>query len=311
MGNLAILGASGKLGFATLNALLEHNLIPSTSIIVTSSSTSGAEKLKAAQSAGVQLRSASLDDDSSLISAFEGCDKLFLISSPRISKDFNNAPPGHGREEDHFRALQAAKKAGVKHVYYTSLAFANPSLSEVMTAHERTEEFLTSGQSGMQWTILRQGLYNESWPLYFGHWKLGEDERSEVVVGGDGKVNWTSIADLGLASALILAAPEEEWAGKTVYLSQGKSHSLKDVATMVGRALEREVKLKVVEREEHENFYVEERGMDRPFVEWWSRTYDALRAGECAIEDGTLEKLLATKAVKPKALEDTIREMLA
>ncbi|EGP88254.1 unnamed protein product [Zymoseptoria tritici ST99CH_3D1] len=311
MGNLAILGASGKLGFATLNALLEHNLIPSTSIIVTSSSTSGAEKLKAAQSAGVQLRSASFDDDSSLISAFEGCDKLFLISSPRISKDFNNAPPGHGREEDHFRALQAAKKAGVKHVYYTSLAFANPSLSEVMTAHERTEEFLTSGQSGMQWTILRQGLYNESWPLYFGHWKLGEDERSEVVVGGDGKVNWTSIADLGLASALILAAPEEEWAGKTVYLSQGKSHSLKDVATMVGRALEREVKLKVVEREEHENFYVEERGMDRPFVEWWSRTYDALRAGECAIEDGTLEKLLATKAVKPKALEDTIREMLA
>ncbi|KJX99043.1 nmrA-like family protein [Zymoseptoria brevis] len=311
MGNLAILGASGKLGFATLNALLEHNLIPSTSIIVTSSSPSGAEKLKSAQSDGVQLRSATFDDESSLISAFEGCDKLFLISSPRISKDFNNAPPGQGREEDHFRALQAAKKAGVKHVYYTSLAFANPSLSEVMTAHERTEDFLTSGQSGMQWTILRQGLYNESWPLYFGHWKLGEDDRGEVVVGGDGKINWTSIADLGLASTLILAAPEEQWVGKTVYLSQGKSHSLKDVAGMVGRTREREVKLKVVERKEHENFYVEERGIDRPFVEWWSRTYDALRAGECAIEDGTLESLLATKAVKPKALEDTIREMLA
>ncbi|SMQ50236.1 unnamed protein product [Zymoseptoria tritici ST99CH_3D7] len=292
MGNLAILGASGKLGFATLNAILEHNLIPSTSIIATSSSASGAEKLKSAQSAGVQLRSATFDDESSLIFAFEGCDKLFLISSPRISKDFNNAPPGQGREADHFRALRAAKKAGVKHVYYTSLAFANPSLSEVMTAHERTEEFLTSGQSGMQWTILRQGLYNESWPLYFGHWKLGEMTGAK-------------------SCALILAAPEEEWAGKMVYLLQGKSHSLKDVAGMVGRALEREVKLKVVEREEHVNFYVEERGMDRPFVEWWSRTYDALRAGECEIEEGTLERLLATKTVKPKALEDTIREMLA
>jgi uncharacterized protein YbjT (DUF2867 family) len=133
---LVIAGASGKLGFATLTSLLEHNLIPASEITVTSSSESGAAKLKPATGKGVKLVSAEWDDPTSWETAFQNADKLFLISSARIEKDFGDAPHGQGREADHFKALEAAKKAGVKHVYYTSLAFANPSKSRVMKAHE-------------------------------------------------------------------------------------------------------------------------------------------------------------------------------
>ena len=306
---LVIEGASGKLGFATLNALLDHNLIPASEITVTSSSAAGSRKLQAAVQKGVKLVSAEWDDPSSWEKAFAGADKLFLISSARIDKDFNDAPPGKGREADHYVALEAAKKAGVKHVYYTSLAFANPSKSRVMTAHERTEEYLKREWVGKN-TIIREGLYNESWPLYFGHYDVPSDSRSEVVTAGDSPISWTSIPDLGLANALILSDSPADWKDKTFYLSQRKAHTLDEVAQMVSQARGKEVNLKTVPREEHERFYVQERGMPEPMIKWWSRTYDALKDRECEIQDPTFEQLLARKGVKPTPMEETVKQML-
>ena len=79
---------------------------------------------------------------------------------------------------------------------------------------------------------------------------------------------------------------------------------------MVSTARRRDVELKVVSREEHVKYYVEERGMDQGLVEWWSRTYDALRAGECEIRDSALEDLIALHGRTPKQLSETVREML-
>ena len=306
---LVIEGASGKLGFATLNALLDHKLLPPSEITVTSSSESGAKKLQPAVQKGVRLVSANWDDASSWERAFEDADKLFLISSARIDKDFNDAPPGKGREADHFIALEAAKEAGVNHVYYTSLAFANPSKSRVMKAHERTEEYLQRGWKG-KYTIIREGLYNESWPLYFGHYDVPNDERSEVVTAGDSPISWTSIPDLGLANALILSDAPSEWTNKTFYLSQRKAHTLSEIAVMVSKARGKDVEYKTVPREGHERFYVQEKGMPEPMITWWSKTYDALKDRECEIDDSTLEQLLGRKGVKPTQLEETIRQML-
>lgn len=306
---LVIEGASGKLGFATLTALLEHNLLPPSEITVTSSSPSGAAKLQSVVEKGVKLVSANWDDPQSWEAAFRGADKLFLISSARIEKDFGDAPHGQGREADQFAALEAAKKVGIKHVYYTSLAFANPSKSRVMKAHERTEEYLQREWAG-KFTIIREGLYSESWPLYFGHYDVPNDDRSEVITGGDSPISWTSIPDLGLANALILAAPANEWADRTFYLSQRKAHTLKEVAGMLSKAKGKEVSFRVVPREEHEKFYVQDKGMPEPMIKWWSKTYDALRDGECEIDDPTLEQLLATKGVKPSPMEQTVEEMI-
>ncbi|OQN97208.1 hypothetical protein B0A48_16749 [Cryoendolithus antarcticus] len=308
---LVIVGASGKLGFATLTSLLDHQLLTASQIAVTSSSPQGTSKLQPFISQGVTLHNANWDDPvTHWTSIFKHADAIFLISSARIQKDFHDAPPGHGREADHFNALEGAKAAGVKHVYYTSLAFANPSKSGVMTAHERTEAYLIEHWAG-QFTIIREGLYSESWLLYFGHWDLQSDGgRSEVITAGDGKISWTSIADLGVANALILAAPRSEWAGRTVYLSQEKALSLAEVAKVVSEEKRSEVAFSEVSRDEHEKFYVKQRGMDEGLVTWWSKTYAALKDGECEIHDSTLEDLLAAKGVKPKPMEETIHEML-
>ena len=160
--------------------------------------------------------------------------------------------------------------------------------------------------------MLREGLYNESWPLYFGYYfGLKSDDRTEVVVAGDGKINWTAISDMAFATATILSRPSEQWAGKTVYLSQKRSWTLQDIAGIVSRVKGKEVRLKVVSRKEHEDFYVNEKGMEKPSVEWWSSTYEALPDGECEIDDQMLEGILQEAGRKPKPLEETIEEMLS
>ncbi|KAH8812698.1 hypothetical protein F5884DRAFT_786144 [Xylogone sp. PMI_703] len=313
---LALTGCSGKIGGAVLHSLLEHSILPPTSLVICTSSSPDHPKLAEAKSKGVQIRTSNYDDPPSMVAAFKGCDSLFLVSTPKIALDYNDAPHGKGREGQHFNAINAAVEAGVKHIYYTSLAFGDDSPAGVMRAHLRTEAYLKQlkEKDGKidGYTIIREGLYNESWPLYFGYYYgLKEEEREEVVVAGDGPVSWTSIADLGLATAVILGTKSGEYNGRTVYLANtgNKPVSLKDIAGIVSRVKGKEVKLKVVSREEYVEYYVG-KGKEREHVEWWSSTYAALEKGECEIRDPTFAEILKSKGIEAKPVEKTIEEML-
>ncbi|KAF1834515.1 NAD(P)-binding protein [Decorospora gaudefroyi] len=259
------------------------------------------------------MRHANFDEPASLTAAYTGCTSLFLVSSPRVAMDYNEAPLWQGREAHHRAAIDAALSVGVKHIYYTSLGFANPTRAGVMRAHVRTEQYLkeVEGARKCRVTVIREGLYNQSWPLYFGYYfQLKEDGRREVLVAGDGPVPWTSIEDLAYGTARVLSEDGEKWAGKTFYLCQSKSWTLRDIARMVSRVRGEEVAVKVVDRKTYEDFYVAEMGMERPSVEWWSSTYDALKDGECAVDDPTLERMLQEVGRRPKPLEETIEEMM-
>ncbi|KAI1506180.1 hypothetical protein F5X99DRAFT_426200 [Biscogniauxia marginata] len=178
-----------------------------------------------------------------------------------------------------------------------------------MTAHLRTEAYL------------REGLYAESWPLYLGYYSLapapGDDRKVVRIPSGDGRVCWTAIADLGLASALVLAAEPgngdgDEYAGRTFYLSTrpGAARTVAEVAALVGRARGEEVRVEVGPRDEVERYYVRERGMAEPYVRWWSSTYEALRDGEALVDDPTLERLLASVGVTPTGIEGIVERMV-
>ncbi|KAL1605369.1 hypothetical protein SLS60_004917 [Paraconiothyrium brasiliense] len=310
---LALTSATGKLGSAVLDAILENKLIEESKLVVCTSSDPSDKRFDALRERKITVRYNNFDEPESLKRAFTGCSKLFLVSTPRISMDYNNAPLWAGREAHHRAAIEAAIEAGVKHVYYTSLAFANPSKAGVMRAHIRTEMYLNdlADQGRIDYTIIREGLYNESWPLYFGYYfGLQDENRQEVIVAtGDGPISWTAIADMAFGTAKIITAPSDAWKEKTLYLAQRKTWSLEDIARLVSKFQCRDIHLKIVSRKEYEDHYVAS-GIERASVEWWSTTYDALRDGECDIKDDTLEKLLQEAGRKPKTLDETIAKML-
>jgi uncharacterized protein YbjT (DUF2867 family) len=303
---LALTGCTGKIGGAVLQAILRHALLPPTTLVVCTSSSIDDMRWDSMKEQGLVIRQSNYDDPDSMLKAFNGCTKLFLVSTPCVQLDFHNALVG--RERHHINAIQAAQKAGVEHIYYTSLAFASESKAGVMRAHLRTEAFL-KGLTDIKITIIREGLYNESWPLYLGYYSLDNDARREIFTAGDGLISWTAISDLGLATALVLADPSAKYAGRTFYLSNPRANSLKDITTMISKIKKGEVRLKAVSREDYVDFYTG-MGRDRGSVEWWSTTYDALEENECNISDTTLQDLLLSKGVKYKPIEETIKEML-
>ncbi|KAI1780404.1 NAD(P)-binding protein [Hypoxylon cercidicola] len=329
---IAITGASGKLGGATLSALLAHNLVPPSSIVALTSSSPGSPTWASLAAKGVQVRHAAFESPATFDEALKGVTKLFLVSSPHVALDFGDedeVPDGRGREAHHRGAIDAAVRAAVPHVYYSSLAFGwdaatqspgRTSRAGVMRAHLRTEAYLArlvADGALPRATLLREGLYNESWPLYLGYFDVdaGADKAEvevEVPLAGDGPVCWTAIADLGVASALVLAAPGAEYAGRTLYLSTRptRARTLADVARLVGEARGKEVRVKKVGADEHERYYVQRRGKEAPAVRWWVGTYAALEDGECAPDDPTLERLLASVGVEATPVEECIRAMV-
>lgn len=302
----AIIGASGQLGGATLDALLDYKLAPADSIVAITSSQPGSSTWEGLAEKGVQVRHGDFEDGATIEAALKGVSKFFLVSTPCVNLDFNNAPDGQGRERHHKTAIDAARRAGVSHIVYSSLGFGSPSKAGVMQAHIRTERYLAS-LNDINVTVSREGLYNESWPLYFGYYDLQTDRRDHIPIAGDGKICWTAIEDLGLANALILTDPSDEWKGKTFYLSTppATAKTVTEVAELVSKARGREVKIEVVSRDDHFKYYVGELGMDRASVEWWVGSFEAAADGECIIDDPTLLQLLARKDKKPKSMEET------
>lgn len=177
-----------------------------------------------------------------------------------------------------------------------------------MRAHLRTEEYL-KGLTDIRWTILREGLYQESWPLYLGYFDTVGDERDEVVVAGNGGLSWVALRDLGVANAFLLADDTGKYDGKLFYLSPKKTATLADVLGIVSKIKGREIRLKIVGEKEYVDHYVE-KGVEKEMLEWWSSSYTALDEGECEIQDGLLDELLDSAKVKQKAIGETVREML-
>ena len=181
-----------------------------------------------------------------------------------------------------------------------------------MRCHSLTEDYLhdLEVEGRLTITIIREGLYNEGWPLAFGYYfDTKNDTRSEIAVAGDGPMSWASIANLTFGTANVLAAPSERYAGKTLTMSSKQTLTLKQIADIVSKIKGHELQLKIVSKEQFVDHYVE-RGVPREGIEWWVGAYEAMEDGECVNTDSTLEDFLEKAGRTPQSLEATIKEMM-
>jgi NAD(P)H dehydrogenase (quinone) len=144
---LLVTGASGNLGMAVVAELRRLGAKK----VIAATRTPGSHKELTAL--GVEEREADFDRPETLQKAFQGVERLLLISTDSL-----HAPDV--RIKQHRAAIQAAVDAGVKHVVYTSLPNAHPTEGpSIPDDHFWTEVALF--ESGLDWTILRNNLYAE------------------------------------------------------------------------------------------------------------------------------------------------------
>jgi len=148
---IGITGAGGQLGGSVLNELLARGAKPAEIVAITRSP----DKLGAFAAKGIAVRAGDFDAPAGLPAAFKGIDTLLIIPTSDLRPGF--------RTPQHKAAVNAAKAAGVKHVVYVSTVAARPG-QDLMQSHFDTEQAVFA--SGMQWTIVRMGMYFEN--LFMG-----------------------------------------------------------------------------------------------------------------------------------------------
>ncbi len=221
---ILVTGAAGQLGQRVVHHLLETYKVPTSRIIA---ATRDPSKLADLAAKGVATRKADFDDAAGLVSAFEGAGTVLIISTDAL------AVPGQ-RLKQHTAAVNAAAKAGVKHVAYTSMPSPDKSLVTFAPDHLGTENAIKA--SGLPYTILRDAWYFDNFMMSLPH-NLEGGKWYTATKGG--KVPYITREDCALAIAAALVGKPEN---KTYTLTGSTSYSIADVASAVtaitGRPLE-------------------------------------------------------------------------
>lgn len=210
---IAVTGATGQLGRLVINALLKK--VPASEIIAAVRSPEKACDLAAL---GVQVLKADYSQPATLETAFQGVDKLLLISSSEVGQ----------RIAQHTAVINAAKKAGVKLLAYTSLLHADKSTLGLGEEHRATEELLRD--SGLPVVLLRNGWYTENYAA-----SIAPALAHGAFIGAvaDGRIASAAREDYAEAAATVLT--QENQAGKVYELAGDDSYTLAEFTAEIAR----------------------------------------------------------------------------
>ncbi len=214
-----VTGATGKLGRHVVKGLLER--VPAKDLRVAVRDPGKATDLAAA---GVDVRRADYNDTAALVEAFVGADRLLLISSS-----------GVGRRLAHHRAVvDAAVKAGVGHIAYTSILRAPTTPIALAGEHRQTEALIAA--TGKPFVFLRNGWYIENHtdqlPIILQHGTI-------AAAAGDGRFASATRADYAAAAVAVLTTPGHD--GKAYELAGDQPFTLAELAAEISKQAGRPV----------------------------------------------------------------------
>ena len=210
---IVITGAAGQLGRLVITELLKT--VPASQIVAAVRHPGKASDLAAL---GVELRVADYNEPATLASAFAGADKLLLISSNELGQ----------RIAQHRNVIDAAKRAKVGLIAFTSLLHADSSPLALTTEYKGTEALLKA--SGLPHVLLRNGWYTENYLA-----SIPPALQHGVFIGsaGDGKIASAARADYAAAAAAVLTRADQ--AGKVYELAGDQAYTLSELAAEITR----------------------------------------------------------------------------
>lgn len=217
---IVVTGATGHFGRLAVEALLARGIAPG-EIVATGRRTQGLADLAAR---GVVVRAADYDDPASLDAAFADADRLLFVSGSEVGK----------RLGQHRNVVDAAVRAGVRHLAYTSAPHADTSPLPVNPDHKATEELIAA--SGVPATILRDNWYSEN---YLPDLETARETGEVVSATGAGLVASAPRADYAEAAAVVLTQGGHE--GRVYELAGDTAWDYDELAAALSDVLARPV----------------------------------------------------------------------
>lgn len=210
---IVVTGASGQLGRLVIAELLK-TVAPAEIV----AAVRDPAKVADLAARGVGVRVADYADPATLDAAFAGADKLLLISSNEVGQ----------RAAQHRNAVDAAKRAGVGLVAYTSILHADTSPLGLAGEHKETEAMLKA--SGLPHVLLRNGWYTEN---YLASVAPALQHGAFIGSAGEGRISSAARADYAAAAAAVLTQPNQ--AGKIYELAGDAAYTLGELAAELSR----------------------------------------------------------------------------
>ena len=281
---ILVTGATGHLGSLVVEELLK--LVPAEQVAVSVRDPKKAEHLVAR---GVEVRTANFNDYDSLVKAFNGIDRLLIISTDDLAN----------RISQHTAAVNAAKETNVGFIAYTSAPNAANSKLLLAESHKKTEEAIL--QTGIPYAILRNNWYLEN---ELGTFKTVQNGGPWVIASGKGKVGWATRRDYAEAAAKVLAGHGRD---NSIYELGGKLLTQEELSSIFASATGKSVQVQYVDQETYSNM-LKQGGLPDQVAGFLATIQAQIGEGALAVESNDLTELLGHP---PTPLEDAIRSMLA
>jgi NAD(P)H dehydrogenase (quinone) len=279
---IAVTAAAGQLGQRIVAQLLTR--VPASEVVAVVRDAAKAAPL-AAQ--GVEVRVADYTDVPALTAAFQGVDKVVLVSGNEIGQ----------RAVQHGNVIGAAKAAGVAFIAYTSVLHAEGSPLLVAPEHVETEAALAA--SGLSYSLLRNGWYHEN---YAPSIDAARASGAVVTSAGEGQVASASRDDFAEAAAVVVTAESPE---RVYELSGDVAWTQGELAAAIGEVIGQDVSVLDVDAAKHREILTGA-GLDEGSVSFVVATDGHIAEGHLADAPGTLSRLIGRPTTP---LVDTLRTL--
>jgi uncharacterized protein YbjT (DUF2867 family) len=273
---IAVCGATGELGGRVAARLSERD-VPIRLIVRDRARAPALEGAEVAVAGGYNATDEMAD-------ALRGSETVFMVSG-------RESPT---RLDEHKSAVDAAARAGVNRIVYTSFANASPDTAFILgRQHHATEEHIRA--SGLTYTFLRDNMYLDFVPFM--------TSAEGVIAGpaGDGAAAFVARDDIADVAVAVLTGSEHE--GRSYTVTGGSALTLADAAALMGEVVGREI---VYKPETIDEAYASRAHFGAPDweVEGWVTSYVAIARGELDTVTDVVERLAGHQPMTlPQLLE--------
>lgn len=278
---IGITGATGQLGRKVIENLKKQ--VSDAQIVALVRNPEKAEDL------GVEARAFDYNQPDQMTEALKGISKLLLISGNEVGKRF----------PQHKNVIDAAQKAGVPYIAYTSLLRADSSPLGLAPEHKETEAYLKA--SGLEYTILRNGWYIENYTM-----SIGGALQAGAVYGsaGDGKISAATRNDYAKAAVSVLTSDDHK--NKTYELG-GNAFTMSDYAAEISKQSGKNIPYVDLPVEEYAKALEEKAGMPAPAAQFFAAVDVEVSKGALETSDNSLAQLVGGEL---ESLSDAVKQAL-